>query len=301
MHLLPRPSDPAGALCGRQCTPDRIVQIENDLGLNKPKTEQFVTYTKGLVVGNDLGGKKCDAPCLGWSYVQNRPVTDMVKQAFPVTVSIVIGGIVVYSTLGILFGMIAARFRGKPLDRIIVGVSQFVTSIPYFVLAQLFFLYAMVFYAIIPRAKYTSILDNPFSWFVGLVGIWLFYGTVLSANYVRYVRASMIDVQNQDYIRTARSKGLGERKIAISHALRAGIAPFLTLLGLAVASELGGAIFTEQIFGLSGMGRLAITSFGNSDLPVIAGVVVVGAVIIVFLNLLVDLLYGLVDPRVKLS
>lgn len=295
------PSDPAGAICGPRCTPDRLVQIEHDLGLDKPKTEQFVNYSKGLVVGSDLGVKKCPAPCLGWSYNQNRPVRDMVFQAFPVTLSLVVGGVVVYSILGLSLGVLCARFRGKWLDKSIVGVSQFVTAIPYFVLAQVFYLYAMVFYEVIPRSSYNPITDNPFKWFIGLFGVWLFYGAIVSAGYIRYVRSAMIDVQNQDYIRTARSKGLSEPKIIMRHGLRAAIAPFLTLLGLGIAVELGGAIFTERIFDLPGMGRLAIDSFANNDLPVIAGVVVVGAVVIIAMNLLVDLLYGLVDPRVKLS
>ncbi|TWE12505.1 ABC transporter permease [Rudaeicoccus suwonensis] len=299
------PSDPAGALCGRNCTPDRIATIEKSLGLDKPKVEQLVDYVGGVVVGRDMraGGlvNHCDAPCLGWSYVQNRPVTDMVMQAFPVTASIVVGGVVVYTILGIGLGILCARFRGQWLDKVIVTISQVLGAIPYYVLAVVFFLYAMKFYGVIPQSSWTPLTQNPWAWFTGLLGVWLFYGTIASASYVRYVRASMIDVQGQDYVRTARSKGISERRIAVKHALRAAIAPFLTLLGLSIAAELTGAIYTETVFGLPGMGLLSINSFNNSDLPVISGVVVVSAALIVVANIIVDVLYGVVDPRVKLS
>lgn len=310
------PSDPAGAFCGQgtNCTPERIALIEKSMHLNEPKTQQFVEYMVGVVKGRDLGmgadeggasqdtfTKHCPAPCLGWSYRNNRPVTSMVLERFPVTASIVFGGMVVYTFFGLLFGVLAARYRGRLFDRVIVGVSQFVPSIPYYVAALMFYLYAMVFYAIIPRSSYTSLLDSPGQWFVGLLGVWVFYGLFASTAYIRYVRSSMIDTQSQDYVRTARSKGISERRISVRHALRAAIAPFVTLVGLSIAAELGGAIFTERIFGLPGMGLLALDSFNSDDLPVIAGVVVVSAILVTMGNLIVDLLYGVVDPRVKLS
>lgn len=299
------PSDPAALLCGRNCTPDRIAQIEKNLGLDKPKTEQFTRYVDGLATGtkesDGQGAKECPAPCLGWSYVQNRSVTDIVKQAFPVTASIVVGGMVVYSFFGILLGVLVARFRGQWLDKAIVGISQFVTAIPYYVLALVFFLYVMKYYGLIPESKYTPITESPWAWFTGLLGVWIFFGLYASAGYIRYVRAAMIDTLGQDYVRTARSKGLSEKKVLFSHALRAAIAPFLTLVGISIAQELTGAIFTETIFGLNGMGLTAYNASLNSDLPIIAGVVIVGAILIVIANIIVDLLYGVVDPRVKLS
>lgn len=299
------PNDPAGALCGRNCTPQRITQIEHNLGLDKPKTQQFERYLKGIVVGTDSktddGAQDCSAPCLGWSYVQNRPVTDEVTQAFPVTVSVVAGGMVVYSILGIAIGVICARFRGQWLDRVIVGGSQGISAVPYYVLATIFFLYGVKFWGIVPEPGYTSPFDNPWSWVTGLIAVWVFYGAYVSTGYIRYVRASMIDNQNQDFVRTARSKGISEYDITVKHALRAAIAPFLTLVGMGVAIELTGAIFTETIFGLPGMGLLGFRSSQTGDLPTISGVVIVGSVLIVLANLLVDLLYGVVDPRVKLS
>lgn len=295
------PSDPATAVCGEQCTPQREAIVVKSLGLDKPKTEQFATYAKGLVLGNKTDVRNCEKPCLGWSYKQNRPVSEMVMEALPVTASLIAGGVIVYVLLALIFGVLAARHRATWIDRSIVTGTQLIGAVPYFVLALVFYLYVMVYYGLLPRPSYTSPLDSPVSWFVGMLGVWFFWGAVASTGYTRYVRASMIDTQSQDYVRTARSKGLPERTIAVKHALRAAIAPFATLVGLNIGLEFGGSIFTERIFNLKGMGNLAITSFENDDLPVISGVVLVGAVFIIAMNLIVDLLYGVVDPRVKLS
>lgn len=299
------PTDPAGSLCGRNCTQARLTEIEKSLQLDRPKTEQFTGYVKGIVVGRDFqsGGivKECDAPCLGWSYKQNRSVTTIVLERLPVTASIVMGGAVVYVIFGLLLGALAARYRGRFFDRAIVAVSQTVPSIPYYLLALLFALYFMILNPIIPRSSYTSPLTSPWHWFTGLAGVWLFYGLIASTGYIRYVRASMIESQNQDFVRTARSKGISERRVTVKHALRAAIAPFMTLVGLGLAAEMSGAVFTERIFGLPGMGVLALDAFTGDDLPVIAGVVLVGAFFVTILNLIVDLLYGVVDPRVTLT
>lgn len=299
------PTDPASALCNKNCTPAQIARIEKSMGLDKPKLEQYGVYMKGLAVGRDISAgsftNKCSAPCLGWSWIQNRPVKDMVFQAFPVTLSILIGGAVIYSVLGVMGGVIAARNRGNFVDRMVVGVSQFVPSIPYYILALLFYLYTMVLYSVLPRSNYTSPFENPFLWVKGLIGVWLIYGVIQSTYYVRYVRASMIDNLSGDFVRTARSKGLSENSVVYKHALRAAIVPFLTLVGLNIAADMGGAVFTENIFGLNGMGRLAIQSFNQQDLQVISGVVVIAALTVSLGNLVVDLLYGVADPRVKLN
>ncbi|RYG77682.1 ABC transporter permease [Yimella sp. RIT 621] len=299
------PNDPAGISCTRNCTEERIAEIEKSMGLDKPKVQQYTEYVKGIAVGRTItsGGfqKECAAPCLGWSWVQDRPVKDMVFQAAPVTLSVVVGGTVVYTLFGLMFGVVAARNRGNWVDRMIVGITQFVPSVPYYILALLFFLYLMVLHPILPRSQWVPFTEDPAKWFVGLIGVWLIYGLIQATAYVRYVRAAMIDTLSGDFVRTARSKGLSERKVVISHALRAAMAPFLTLVGLNIAADLSGAVFTERIFGLPGMGTLAIRSFDQQDLQVISGVVLVGALVVSVGNLIVDLLYGVVDPRVKLS
>lgn len=301
------PSDPAGAICGESpsCTPERVDQIAKSLGIDVPPQQQFTDFVGGIFMGREItnGGftKVCEAPCLGWSYHRNAPVTELVLEAFPVTASLVFGGMIVYVIMALVAGVVAAKYRGTALDRVIVGGSQFISSIPYYVCALIFYLYAMVFTGIVPRAGWHKPWEDPVAWFVGLLGVWLFYGAWASAGYIRYIRASMIDVQNSDYVRTARAKGLSETVVSYKHALRAAIAPFVTLVGLSVAGELMGAIFTERIFGLPGMGKLALDSFQRDDLPVIAGTVIVGAVLVTLGNLIVDLLYGVIDPRVRLQ
>lgn len=295
------PSDPANAICGDKCTPERLVAINKGLGLDQPITTQYAKYVKGLVVGTDDGIRKCDAPCFGWSYFQNRPVRDVLFEALPVTASLVLGGAFFYVLIALIFGVLAARQRATWVDRVIVGGSQLLGSVPYFVLALLFYLYFMVFYEIVPRSSWTPPTQGLGAWFTGLIGVWIFFGVVQSTGYIRYVRASMIDTQNQDYVRTARAKGLSEGRIAVRHSLRAAIAPVVTLVGLNIAAEFGGAIITESIFGLPGIGRRAIDAFNTGDLPIISGVVLIGCFFVVALNLIVDLLYGVVDPRVKLS
>lgn len=299
------PNDPAGAMCGTRCTPQRVAQIEDSLGLNQPKIEQYGNYMKGLVAGRDIvnGGftSHCDAPCLGWSFQQNRSVTTMVMERLPVTASIVLGGAIVYVIVGLLLGVITARARGTFLDRIVVGLSQFVPAIPYYVLALLFYLYLVRLNPILPFTQWVNPLDSPSGWFMGMLGVWVIYGLIASTGYVRYVRSFMINNLSQDFVRTARSKGISERKVVINHALRAAIAPFVTLVGLSMATELSGAIFTERIFQVQGMGMLALNSLTQQDLPVIMGVVIVAAGFVTVANLIVDLIYGLIDPRVKLS
>lgn len=300
------PGNPAYSLCSTKCTTARVAQIDHQLGLDRPKVEQLGDYLQGLVVGRDIKSDgsvigHCDAPCLGWSYVQQQSVTTQVKQALPVTVSIVLGSAILFIPLGLLLGVVCARRRGSPLDRTLVGISQVIGNVPYYAVALILNLYLIFQWKVLPATEYVPLSENPAKWFVGFLGIWLIYGIFQSMLYVRYVRSFMIGTLAQDYVRTARSKGIPERKVVWNHALRATMAPYITLIGLDIALSLSGAIFTEQIFNVDGLGRLALGALGTSDLPVIAGTVLTGAVFVVIGNLIVDLLYVVVDPTVKLS
>jgi peptide/nickel transport system permease protein len=198
------PTDPAGVICGPRCTPDRLADIQASLDLDQPAVEQIGLYLKGIVAGREYsaGGitQHCDAPCLGYSYTLGQPVTKLIGQALPVTISIVVGGAVVYLTVGIIAGSIAAQVRGTPLDRFTVGATLILGSIPYFVVALLVVLYA----TFLPESGYHPITDNPLLWASGLTAAWLTLGIVNSAAYTRYSRASMIETLGQDFIRTAR-------------------------------------------------------------------------------------------------
>ncbi|NNG41278.1 ABC transporter permease [Flexivirga sp. ID2601S] len=293
-------------LCGTHCTTDVVKATNHRLGLDEPVINQFGTYLKGLVAGREIKSNgqvigKCDAPCLGWSYIQSQSVTTMVKNALPVTLSIVFGSMLIFVPLGLLLGVVSGRNRGSPLDRVLVGTSQVISNVPYYAVALILNLYLIFQWHLLPGTQYVPISQDFGGWFKGFLGIWIIFGLFNAMLYVRFVRTFMINTLSQDYVRTARSKGISERKVVWGHALRATLAPYLTLLGLDIGLSLAGAIFTEQIFNVQGLGQLAIRSLGQSDLPVIAGTVLVGAVFIILANLIVDLLYVVVDPTVKLT
>lgn len=293
-------------LCGTHCTNQLVQATNHRLGLDQPVVSQFGEYIKGLVVGRDIKSDgevtgRCDAPCLGWSYVQSQSVTTQVKQVLPVTFAIVFGGMVVFVPLGLLLGVITGRNRGSPLDRFLVGTSQVISSMPYFAVALILNLYLIFTWKVLPATGYTPLTQDPGAWFKGFLAIWVIYGIFNAMLYVRYVRAFMINTLSSDYVRTARSKGISERRVVWGHALRATLAPYLTLIGVDVSLQLTGAIFTESVFNVLGIGRLALNAISTSDLPVISGTVLVGAAFIVLGNLLVDLLYVTVDPTVKLT
>lgn len=295
------PTDPAGVICGTRCTTERYEEIYQSLGLDDPFHVQMVEYVRGLFVGRTFVSAgteiECSAPCFGYSYTLGQPVSKLLAQAVPVTVSIVVGGAAVYLTIGLLAGTLAARRRGTAIDRGTVSASLAISSVPYFVVALIVALYA----TFLPRAEYTSLLENPAAWATGLLAAWLTLGFANAAQYTRYSRASMIESLGEDYVRTARAKGISERKVIYKHGLRGALTPVATIFGLDLAFQLTGAVFTEQIFGLPGLGVLTLRAFAQFDLPVLMGAVVVGSTVLVLMNLLVDILYTYLDPRVRLT
>jgi peptide/nickel transport system permease protein len=301
--FLLAPTDPAGTICGPKCTPERLNDINESLDLNKPAVEQITAYIKGIFVGRDYtaGGttRHCDAPCLGYSYSLGQPVTDLVMTALPVTLSIVLGGAVIYFSVGVLAGTIAANHRATTLDRLTVGTSLVVNAVPYFVVVLIVSLYAVN--VILPTAQYTPLFQNPIAWASGMLAAWLTLGLTNAAQYTRYSRASMIESLGQDYVRTARSKGISERRVVYRHGVRSALTPVVTIVGLDIAYQLTNTLFTETFFGLNGIGHLALTAFFKYDLPVLLGTVLVGAVMLVTMNLIVDIVYTILDPRVRLG
>jgi peptide/nickel transport system permease protein len=299
------PTDPAGVVCGPKCTPARYDEIARSMHLDEPLLTQIGGYLKGLVAGREYisGGivKECAAPCLGYSYALGQPVTTLLAHALPVTMSIVLGAAVCYTIIGLLTGTYAARRRGMFADRAIVGGTLTMGSIPYFVVALVASLYIPLYFGFFPNVQWTPITDNPLRWFSGLLLPWLVLGVVSSASYTRYARASMIESLGEDYMRTARAKGITEKRAVYKHGMRAALTPVVTILGLQVAFDLTGAIFTESIFGLPGLGLVTLRAFGQYDLPVLMGGVLVGVIVLVTMNLLVDILYTVLDPRVRLT
>jgi len=301
--FLLAPTDPAGNICGPKCTPERAAEITKNLNLDEPPLEQIGSYIKGIVVGREMhiGGtlRQCPAPCLGYSFPTSQPVTKIVMTALPVTLSIVVGGAIIYAGVGLLAGTIAARYRASTLDRFTVGTSLVVNSVPYFVVALLVALY--VGGVVLPRPEWHPLFQNPLAWASGLLAAWLTLGLTNAAQYTRYSRASMIETLGQDYVRTARSKGISERRVVYRHGVRAALTPVVTILGLDIAYQFVNTLFTESMFGLPGLGVMTLRAFGQYDLPVMLGSVLVGAVVLVVMNLIVDILYTVLDPRVRLG
>jgi len=301
------PTDPAAAICGEsRCSQARYDDIKASLHLDRPVTTQFVEYAVGIVVGRDFtsGGvtQHCPAPCLGYSFKTDQPVLQEIENRLPVTATVVLGASVIFFTFGVLMGSMAAQRRGTSGDRMLVGATLVMSSIPYYVVALLVALYLTIFYQVLPRAGYFPISDyGPLKWATGFITPWLVLGIYNSTAYARYSRGSMVEALGEDYVRTARSKGISERRVVYLHGLRASITPVVTIFGLDLAGLLVGSVFTESIFDLPGMGKLLLESFRNSDLPMIMGTVIVGAVLLVFMNLLVDIVYSFLDPRVRLA
>jgi peptide/nickel transport system permease protein len=297
------PTDPAGVICGAKCSPARHAEIAQSLHVNDPIQVQVGDYLRGLVVGRTYvsGGQsvECPAPCLGYSYALGQPVTKLVGQALPVTASIVVGSATTFLLIGVSTGVLAARRRGTIVDRAAVGSSLVLGAIPYFVFALIVALYVAPAVGLTP--EYHPLLDNPLRWALGLLIPWLTLGVVSSASYTRFSRASMIESLGEDFVRTARAKGITERRVVFRHALRAAATPILTLFGLDIAFAFAGTLFTETIFGLHGIGLMTLRAFGQYDQPVLMGGVLIGSVVLVVMNLVVDLFYKVLDPRVRLG
>jgi peptide/nickel transport system permease protein len=301
------PSDPALAYCPEtRCTPQRLDNIRTSLGLDRPVVEQYGDYMRGIVAGNDFqAGEisiKCDAPCLGVSFKLRVNVTDYLLSKFPATLSIALGGSVIMLLIGVSSGIFAARRRGTMSDKGIVGISLIVNAIPYYLLALLAYLLLISQWGIFPESGYFPLLkDGPVAWAKGLSLAWLVIGISSSTQYARFSRGSMIESMNEDYVRTARAKGLSERRVTLKHALRAAIVPVVTIFGLEFAYLLAGTIFTERIFDIQGIGLTGLQAINTRDLPIISATVMIGAAFIVVANLFVDIIYSVIDPRVRLS
>jgi peptide/nickel transport system permease protein len=302
------PFDPAALTCGKNCNDPGIIEANRRrLGYDLPFFTQYFLFLKGLFVGRTFGEGaamiNCPAPSLGYSFQQHSCVTNLIGEALPVTFSLAIGAIVMWLALGIGLGILAARFRGRIVDRLSTIFVLIGTSLPTFLTGLLLLVFVVIRWGLIPfpSGNYTSFFENPFEWAQILFLPWLTLAFAYAALYTRFVRSSVIDTSNEDYIRTARAKGLSEGVILGKHTLRAALAPIATMAGLDFAGLLGGAILTESVFNLPGLGRLAISAVTKYDLPIIVATTLLAAFIVVIMNLIVDILYAYIDPRVRVA
>jgi peptide/nickel transport system permease protein len=293
-YVLP-PGDPAALRAGHFANPQLIAQIRHTLGLDKPFWVQYWIYVKAIVLHFDFG----------YSYQNSQAVTKMIFDRLPPTISLTVGAVVIWMSVGMAVGVISAVRRRTPLDRFTMLVSLLAISAPTYWLGLIvLFLLSKDIGAIHifdGSGSYVGITDDPGRWFGSLILPWLVLAASFAAFYARLLRANLVETMSQDYIRTARAKGLPERRVIWHHGVRAAITPVVTVLGIDIGVLLGGAVLVETVFNIPGVGRLAYDGIHSADLPIVQGTVQLGAFFIVFANLIVDVTYAYLDPRVRYS
>jgi len=302
------PMDPARLTCGKGCSTVTVEANRHRLGLDVPVQVQYGRFVKGLYAGRTYGEGaaefSCPAPAFGYSFTRHECVTQLIEEAFPVTFSLAIGSFVLWMLLGVSFGIIAAKHKGKWQDKAATGFVVAGISLPVFITALLTLIAVIKLRLVNPieMGRWVSPFSDPFGWLKTFIFPWIVLALFSSAAYTRFTRSNVIETSSEDYIRTARAKGLSEKVILRKHTLRAALAPLLTLAGLDFAVLLGGAIFTESIFNLPGLGRLSLKAVQiDYDLPVILATTMLAATFVVVMNLIVDILYAYIDPRVRVG
>lgn len=287
--------------CGRFCNDTMRDIVRHDLGLDKPLLKQYWIYMAGIFAGRNIGEKHCDAPCLGYSFSSRQPVTERITHAFPTTLSLAIGAVVLMIVFGVGMGVVAAMNRGKWLDKVMTGIAVFAGAFQIFILGPLLLLVFVHETGWLELPKYHPFTDDPVAWASGLFLPWVCLMVIHMAMYTRLTRSAMIDALNEDYVRTLKAKGLSKSQVYVKHAFRGALSPIVTILGVDIGILMAGTVITEYTFSLTGIGRLAVLAVEDSDLPMMMGVVMVAATITVTANLIVDFVYAFIDPRVRLS
>jgi len=295
----------AAQYVGRNPTMSAILQMEAKLGLNDPLVVQYWRFLKGIVVGAhyDSGPSQtyCAPPCFGYSFRTQQPVWPQMMAALPVTISLAAGAALIWLTTGVSIGVLSALKRGTVVDRFSMAIALAGVSLPIFFTGLLSLELFSYKWPLFPNDQYVAITANPLLWARNLVLPWITLAFLYAALYARLTRASMLETMSEDYIRTARAKGLPERTVIARHGLRPALTPILTIFGMDLGLLLGGAILTETTFSLPGLGQFTVLAIQNQDFPEIMGVVMLAAFFIVIANLVVDILYAVVDPRVRIS
>lgn len=281
-----------------------IAAVKHNLGLDEPVYIQYWHFIKGIFAGStyDLGPTTvhCNAPCFGYSFKNHVAVWPELTDRLPITLSLAAGAAVIWLVSGVTVGVISALKPGSFFDRAFMGVALAGVSLPIFFTGQLALLVFTYQIPIFGRT-YVPLTENPAQWANTLFPAWCSLALLYSAIYARLTRSGMLETMNEDFIRTARAKGLRERTVVGRHGLRAALTPIVTVFGMDVGLLLGGAVITENVFSLHGIGEYAVQGITDNDLPKVLGVTLLAAFFVVFCNLLVDLLYAAADPRVRLS
>jgi peptide/nickel transport system permease protein len=287
-NVIPN-SDPAQRMAGKAATPTLVANITEEWGFDDPLPQQYLTMMEKVFSGDLI------------SYFGQENVDERIIEGIPATFSLCLGAAVIWMFFGILFGYLSAVRAGGLLDRVLTIVAVAGISMPVFWLAAIFLNYLTYKTEIFPSSGYVEFADSPLEWLEHLILPWVTLAILYAGFYSRVLRSNMLDAMNEDYVRTARAKGLGERRVMTRHVMRNSLIPIVTLFGLDFGALLGGAILIEAIFSLNGIGQYAYESLINTDLPPIMAVVLFGAFFVVFFNALVDIAYAWLDPRIRLG
>jgi peptide/nickel transport system permease protein len=308
------PINPADFACGKNCSVEQKEQTAAALGYDESFIVQWGKFAKGVFVGRDYPDDPalketapetivhCAAPCLGYSTERSDTVTNLIKETMPVSLSIAVVAFTLWITGGVVLGVIAALKRGTIIDRGLVGLSLILYAFPTFFVGLLLYKFVAIQWGWVDIPRYTTIADGGVTgWLSSLLLPGITLAAFFMAAYVRMTRAYVLESLSEDYVRTARAKGLPNRTVTYKHALRAALTPIVTMAGLDFAGLMGGAIITEAVFNYPGMGKLAVAANNDYDLPTLVGLVLLLASFVIIANIIVDLLYAVIDPRVRLS
>lgn len=304
------PANPAQLACGKPCTPERLARVSAFMGTDAPWYEQLGNYIRGIFFGREFGTNSaslgisaagaaiiCSSPCLGWSFTLNEPVTDLIMSRFAVTASLAIGAALLWVIIGVVTGVISASKEGSLFDRAFRALSSVGISSPAYLIGMLAILAFAVYLPIFPTGGYVNFSDDPLGWLQHLLLPWIVLALLNAAYYTRLTRAHMLDELQQDYMRTALAKGMPRTKVITRHALPNVMLPVLTMFGLDLGGLLGGAVITERVFSMQGLGSLLLDSVKNLDLQVLVGVTLFAAALVIVANLIVDICYRFINPR----
>ncbi|MFI8259416.1 MULTISPECIES: ABC transporter permease [unclassified Streptomyces] len=297
------PGDPARLACGERCNPVQVAQVREQLGLNDTVVVQYLHFLQGLFTGRDYSGGAglvvhCDAPCLGFSYQNDRQVTELLLDRLPATLSLALGALVIWLVVGVGTGLLSALRRGGITERALTALTLGATGTPVFVLGLLLLMAVCAYLQWLPFPTYVPLGEDPEQWAWNLLLPWITLGVFESAKYARLTRSSTLETLAEDHIRTFRAYGVGERAIITRHAVRGAVAPVIALSAVDFGTMIGGAVLTESLFGIPGLGKTLIDGVRVVDLPVVVGVVLAIGAAVVVAGAVADLLYALADRRV---
>ncbi|MER5810854.1 ABC transporter permease [Streptomyces sp. NPDC002033] len=300
------PGDPARLACGERCNPQQIAQVRAQLGLDDSTVTQYLHFLQGLLAGRDQSGGAgtvlhCDAPCLGFSYQNDRQVTELLLERLPATFSLALGALVIWLVVGVGTGLLSAVRRGGITERVLTLLTLAATGTPVFILGLLLLMAVCAYLQWLPFPTYVPFGEDPEQWAWNLLLPWVTLGFFESAKYARLTRSSTLETLAEDHIRTFRAYGVGERALVTRHAVRGAVAPVIALSAVDFGTMIGGAVLTESLFGIPGLGKTLIDGVRVVDLPVVVGVVLTIGAAVVIAGVIADLLYAVADRRVTLA